>query len=191
MCRVAAVPEHLCSRGCDAELGGGCPAGAESTIPAPVPVKGDPGDRGERGEQGPKGDRGERGEAGERGPKGDRGEAGERGPKGDRGEQGPKGDRGETGERGPKGDRGETGERGPKGEPGGLDAEASTCAAPRLQCCPARYWLAARRISRHCRRSSLLPSRRRLVHRRCPRRAHGIPSLFTTAPTSQKKTTGM
>ena len=92
------------------------PAGAESTIPAPVPVKGDPGDRGERGEageQGPKGDRGERGEAGERGPKGDRGE------------QGPKGDRGETGERGPKGDRGETGERGPKGEPGGLDAEAT------------------------------------------------------------------
>ena len=89
------------------------PAGAESTIPAPVPVKGDPGDRGERGEQGPKGDRGERGETGERGPKGDRGEAGERGPKGDRGEQGP------------KGDRGETGERGPKGEPGGLDAEAA------------------------------------------------------------------
>ena len=71
------------------------PAGAESTIPAPVPVKGDPGDRGERGEQGPKGDRGERGEAGERGPKGDRGE------------------------------RGERGEQGSKGEPGGLDAEAT------------------------------------------------------------------
>ena len=52
------------------------PAGAESTIPAPVPVKGD---RGERGEPGPKGDRGERGEPG---------------PKGDRGEQGPKGDPG-------------------------------------------------------------------------------------------------
>ena len=46
------------------------PAGAESTIPAPVPVKGDPGDRGERGEQGPKGDRGE---TGERGPKGEPG----------------------------------------------------------------------------------------------------------------------
>lgn len=55
------------------------PAGAESTIPAPVPVKGDPGDRGERGEQGPKGDRGEQG------PKGDRGETGERGPKGEPG----------------------------------------------------------------------------------------------------------
>ena len=86
------------------------PAGAESTIPAPVPVKGDPG---------------------EPGPKGDRGEAGERGPKGDPGEPGPKGDRGDRGERGepgPKGDpgeRGERGEQGPKGEPGGLDAEAA------------------------------------------------------------------
>ena len=74
------------------------PAGAESTIPAPVPVKGDPGEPGERGE------------AGERGPKGEPGERGERG------EPGPKGDRGE---------RGEAGERGPKGEPGGLDAEAT------------------------------------------------------------------
>lgn len=55
------------------------PAGAESTIPAPVPVKGD---RGERGEPGPKGDRGERGERGEPGPKGD---PGERGPKGEPG----------------------------------------------------------------------------------------------------------
>lgn len=86
------------------------PAGAESTIPAPVPVKGDPG---------------------EPGPKGERGEAGERGPKGDPGEPGPKGDRGDRGERGepgPKGDpgeRGEAGERGPKGDPGGLDAEAA------------------------------------------------------------------
>lgn len=86
------------------------PAGAESTIPAPVPVKGEPGDRGERGEQGPKGDPGERGERGEPGPKGDRGERGERG------EPGPKGDPGERGERG---------EPGPKGDPGGLDAEAA------------------------------------------------------------------
>lgn len=49
------------------------PAGAESTIPAPVPVKGEPGERGERGEPGPKGDRGDRGERGEPGPKGDPG----------------------------------------------------------------------------------------------------------------------
>lgn len=92
------------------DLAAVAPAGAESTIPAPVPVKGDPG---------------------EPGPKGERGEAGERGPKGDPGEPGPKGDRGERGERGepgPKGDpgeRGERGEQGPKGEPGGLDAEAA------------------------------------------------------------------
>lgn len=55
------------------------PAGAESTIPAPVPVKGEPGERGERGEPGPKGD------PGEPGPKGDRGERGEQGPKGEPG----------------------------------------------------------------------------------------------------------
>ena len=86
------------------------PAGAESTIPAPVPVKGEPGERGERGEPGPKGDRGDRGDPGEPGPKGDRGDRGERG------EPGPKGDPGERGERG---------EQGPKGDPGGLDAEAA------------------------------------------------------------------
>ena len=86
------------------------PAGAESTIPAPVPVKGEPGDRGERGEPGPKGDPGDRGERGEPGPKGDPGDRGERG------EPGPKGD---------PGDRGERGEQGPKGDPGGLDAEAA------------------------------------------------------------------
>lgn len=92
------------------DLAAVAPAGAESTIPAPVPVKGEPGERGERGEPGPKGDPGERGERGEQGPKGDPGERGERG------EPGPKGDRGERGERG---------EQGPKGEPGGLDAEAA------------------------------------------------------------------
>jgi len=89
------------------------PAGAESTIPAPVPVKGDP------GEPGPKGDRGERGERGEPGPKGDPGEPA---PKGDRGERG---ERGEPGPKGDPGERGERGEPGPKGDPGGLDAEAA------------------------------------------------------------------
>ena len=92
------------------------PAGAESTIPAPVPVKGDPGEPGPKGDRGEAGERGPKGDPGEPGPKGDRGEAGERGPKGDPGEPGPKGDRGERGERG---------EPGPKGDPGGLDAEAA------------------------------------------------------------------
>ena len=89
------------------------PAGAESTIPAPVPVKGDPGEPGPKGDRGEAGERGPKGDPGEPGPKGDRGEAGERGPKGD------------PGEPGPKGDRGERGEPGPKGDPGGLDAEAA------------------------------------------------------------------
>ena len=103
-------PSIYVRAGVTLDLAAVAPAGVESTIPAPVPVKGDPG---------------------EPGPKGDRGEAGERGPKGDRGEPGPKGDRGERGERGepgPKGDPGERGERGepgPKGDPGGLDAEAA------------------------------------------------------------------
>lgn len=51
--------------------------------------------------------KGDKGDRGERGPKGDRGETGERGPQGDRGLPGPKGDRGEPGrdgERGPPGD---------------------------------------------------------------------------------------
>ena len=106
-------PSIYVRAGATLDLATVAPAGAESTIPAPVPVKGEPGDRGERGEpgeRGPKGDPGERGEPGERGPKGD------------------PGDRGAPGERGPKGDpgdRGAPGERGPKGDPGGLDAEAT------------------------------------------------------------------
>ena len=106
-------PSIYVRAGMTLDLAAVAPAGAESTIPAPVPVKG------EAGEPGPKGERGERGERGEPGPKGEPGERGERGepgPKGDRGDTGPRGERGETGERGPKGD---------KGEPGGLDAEAS------------------------------------------------------------------
>ena len=86
------------------------PAGAESTIPAPVPVKGEPGPKGERGEAGERGPKGDPGEPGSKGDPGERGEAGERGPKGDPGE---------------RGERGERGEQGPKGEPGGLDAEAA------------------------------------------------------------------
>lgn len=88
-------PSIYVRAGVTLDLADVAPAGAESTIPAPVPVKG------ERGEPGPKGEPGERGEPG---------------PKGDRGDTGPRGERGETGERGPKGD---------KGEPGGLDAEAT------------------------------------------------------------------
>ena len=118
-------PSIYVRAGVTLDLADVAPAGAESTIPAPVPVKGErgePGPKGERGEPGPKGEPGERGEPG---PKGEPGERGEPGPKGDRGDTGPRGERGDTG---PRGERGETGERGPKGdkgEPGGLDAEAT------------------------------------------------------------------
>ena len=66
-------PSIYVRAGVTLDLAAVAPAGAESTIPAPVPVKG---------------------EAGERGPKGDRGETG---PRGERGERGPKGDKGEPG----------------------------------------------------------------------------------------------
>ena len=75
-------PSIYVRAGVTLDLAAVAPAGAESTIPAPVPVKGDRGETGPRGEPGPKGDRGEPG------PKGERGETGERGPKGDQGEPG-------------------------------------------------------------------------------------------------------
>ena len=112
-------PSIYVRAGVTLDLAEGAPAGAESTIPAPVPVKG------EAGEPGPKGEPGERGERGEPGPKGDRGEAGPKGEPGERGERGEPGPKGDRGEAGPKGDPGERGEPGPKGDPGGLDAEAT------------------------------------------------------------------
>ena len=53
--------------------------------------------------------KGDKGDKGEQGPKGDKGDTGEQGPKGDQGEVGPKGDQGETG---PKGDQGPAGANG-------------------------------------------------------------------------------
>ncbi|MEF2893301.1 MAG: tail fiber protein [Akkermansia sp.] len=90
-------------------------------------MKGEPGDPGLAGPQGPKGDAGEVGPAGPQGPKGDAGEVGPvgpQGPKGDAGEagpvgpQGPKGETGEAGPVGPQGPKGETGETGPAGPRG-------------------------------------------------------------------------
>ena len=59
-----------------------------------------------------KGEKGDTGPQGEQGPKGDTGPQGEQGPKGDTGIQGPQG------EQGPKGDTGPQGEQGPKGDAG-------------------------------------------------------------------------
>lgn len=53
--------------------------------------------------------KGDKGDKGDQGPKGDKGDTGEQGPKGDQGEVGPKGDQGETG---PKGEQGPAGANG-------------------------------------------------------------------------------
>ncbi len=84
--------------------------------------KGDKGDKGDTGEQGEKGDKGDTGAQGEKGDKGDTGEQGEKGDKGDTGDQGEKGDKGDTGEQGKKGDKGDTGAQGEKGDKGDTGA---------------------------------------------------------------------
>lgn len=83
--------------------------------------KGDPGERGPKGENGAKGDPGEQGPQGIPGIQGPQGPQGEQGPKGETGLQGPKGEKGESGEQGLQGPKGETGQqgiRGPQGERG-------------------------------------------------------------------------
>ena len=119
--------------------------GAEN--PESVNIKGEKGDTGETGPQGPKGETGATGpqgpkgdtaETGPQGPKGDTGETGPQGPKGDTGETGPqglkgdtgpqglKGDTGATGPQGPKGDTGETGPQGPKGDTGATGPQGAS-----------------------------------------------------------------
>lgn len=81
-------------------------------------VKGDKGDPGPQGIQGPKGDKGLPGPKGDAGPRGLPGEDGLPGPKGDKGDTGPQGLPGVKGETGSQGPRGYTGSTGPKGDPG-------------------------------------------------------------------------
>jgi hypothetical protein len=87
-------------------------------------VKGEKGDTGETGPQGPKGDTGETGPQGEKGEKGDtgpqgiQGEKGDTGPQGIQGMQGEKGETGDTGPQGPQGVQGIQGEKGEKGDTG-------------------------------------------------------------------------
>lgn len=83
--------------------------------------KGDKGDRGPQGVQGPKGDTGPQGSQGPKGDTGPRGLQGIQGPKGDTGAQGPQGvpgAKGATGATGPQGPRGATGATGPQGPQG-------------------------------------------------------------------------
>tara|TARA_Y100001970_G_scaffold52551_1_gene66421 strand:- start:145 stop:1362 length:1218 start_codon:yes stop_codon:yes gene_type:complete len=108
----------------------------KSTTQGQPGPKGDPGDQGPQGIQGLKGDKGDDGIQGPQGLKGDIGNDGAQGPqgiqglkgdKGDDGIQGPqgiqgiKGDKGDDGEQGIKGDKGDDGIQGPqglKGDPG-------------------------------------------------------------------------
>ena len=83
----------------------------------------------------PRGDKGEKGDTGEQGPQGEKGDAGPAGPQGEAGPtgpQGPKGDTGDTGPQGIKGDTGATGPQGPKGEPGEDGVAAITDLSPGL-----------------------------------------------------------
>ena len=96
----------------------------------PKITKGDKGETGATGAQGPKGEtgatgaqgpKGETGATGAQGPKGETGATGAPGPKGETGATGPQGSKGETGAtgaQGPKGETGATGAQGPKGETG-------------------------------------------------------------------------
>jgi len=77
--------------------------------------KGDKGDRGPQGVQGPKGDTG---------PQGVQGPKGDTGPQGPQGIQGPRGATGATGAQGPQGPKGAAGPQGPAGPIGPAGASA-------------------------------------------------------------------
>lgn len=78
-------------------------------IQGPIGPKGDTGERGPQGEVGPRGADGAQGPQGERGQDGQRGEQGLQGPQGLQGERGPQGPIGLTGPAGPTGPRGADG----------------------------------------------------------------------------------
>ena len=91
----------------------------------PQGVQGPKGDTGPQGAQGPKGDPGPQGVPGPKGIQGPKGDKGDTGPQGPQGIQGPRGATGATGPQGPQGPRGETGPQGPAG-PAGTSAVGSS-----------------------------------------------------------------
>ena len=90
----------------------------------PQGVQGPKGDTGPQGAQGPKGDPGPRGVPGPQGIQGPKGDKGDTGPQGPQGIQGPRGATGATGAQGPQGPRGATGPQGPAGPIGPAGASA-------------------------------------------------------------------
>lgn len=91
----------------------------------PRGVQGPKGDTGPQGAQGPKGDPGPQGVPGPKGIQGPKGDKGDTGPQGAQGIQGPRGATGATGPQGPQGPRGATGPQGPAG-PAGTSAVGSS-----------------------------------------------------------------
>lgn len=91
----------------------------------PQGVQGPKGDTGPQGAQGPKGDPGPQGVPGPKGIQGPKGDKGDTGPQGPQGIQGPRGATGATGAQGPQGPRGATGPQGPAG-PAGTSAVGSS-----------------------------------------------------------------
>ena len=91
----------------------------------PQGVQGPKGDTGPQGAQGPKGDPGPQGVPGLQGIQGPKGDKGDAGPQGPQGIQGPRGATGATGAQGPQGPRGATGPQGPAG-PAGTSAVGSS-----------------------------------------------------------------
>lgn len=91
----------------------------------PQGVQGPKGDTGPQGAQGPKGDPGPRGVPGLQGIQGPKGDKGDAGPQGPQGIQGPRGATGVTGAQGPQGPKGAAGPQGPAG-PVGVNMQIST-----------------------------------------------------------------
>lgn len=91
----------------------------------PQGVQGPKGDTGPQGAQGPKGDPGPQGVPGPKGIQGPKGDKGDTGPQGPQGIQGPRGATGATGAQGPQGPKGATGSQGPAG-PAGTSAVGSS-----------------------------------------------------------------
>ena len=92
-------------------------------------LKGQDGQKGERGEpglQGPAGPKGEQGQQGVQGPIGQQGVQGEQGPIGPKGEAGAQGPQGDVGPKGDTGPRGEKGEKGSDGLPGAAGANGKS-----------------------------------------------------------------
>lgn len=106
-------------------------------------LKGNKGDPGPQGIQGPKGDAGTQGPQGEKGDKGEAGAQGLQGEKGLKGDPGPQGEQGVKGDKGDPGPQGPQGIQGPKGDTGKgfeISGRADTAAQLPLTAEQSEFW---------------------------------------------------